>query len=266
MTKGRVVAIAWPLVLWWLLLTAATIAITWVCRQISDAGLLWAGMDVQRVLPLVALYMAVALVGAFLYSGLQMAGHQFLVTRMYGEQRDPGRWVVPATLELDDHIGSARRAPRDRSHRRARRPRARNRVVPGHSTRPRGGRVGHCASRCIHVRAGKHDGRLSRRARRGGHLRRARRPTHARRPHRRDSRPRLHARRRRPAQGGRAHRGRARDDRYRATIRRRLRGRASAAARRRDRARAGTNEDQRRAQVQRAGSRARAGGHRPAAA
>ena len=64
-------------------------------------------MDVQRVLPLVALYLAVALIGAFLYSGLQMAGHQFLVTRMYGEQRDPGRWVVPATLELDDH--SARR-------------------------------------------------------------------------------------------------------------------------------------------------------------
>ena len=107
MTQGRVVAIASPLVLWWLLLTAATVAITWVCRQISDAGLVWAGMDVQRVLPLVALYLTVALVGAFLYSGLQMAGHQFLVTRMYGEQRDPGRWVVPATLELDEQ--SARR-------------------------------------------------------------------------------------------------------------------------------------------------------------
>jgi len=107
MTKGRVVAIATPLVGWWLLLTAATVAITWVCRQLSDAGLVWAGMDVQRVLPLVALYLTVAFVGAFLYSGLQMAGHQFLVTRMYGEQRDPGRWVVPAAFELDEQ--SARR-------------------------------------------------------------------------------------------------------------------------------------------------------------
>ncbi len=110
MTQGRVVAIAAPLVSWWLLLTGATIAITWVCRQISDAGLVWAGMDLQRVLPLVALYLAVVLIGGFIYSALQMAGHQFLVTRMYGEQRDPGKWVAPANLELDDQL--ARRVAR----------------------------------------------------------------------------------------------------------------------------------------------------------
>jgi glycerophosphoryl diester phosphodiesterase len=57
---------------------------------------------VVRVLPLVALFATVTLVGAFLHSGLQFAGQQFLVTRMYGEQRDPGRWTVPANLEPDD--------------------------------------------------------------------------------------------------------------------------------------------------------------------
>ena len=58
-TRGRVVRIVVPLLLWWLLLTAATIAITWACRQVTDAGLDWAGIDVRRVLPLVAVYLVV---------------------------------------------------------------------------------------------------------------------------------------------------------------------------------------------------------------
>ena len=102
MTRGHALALAAPLVLWWLALTGVAFVITWVSRQISDAGLVWAGIEVQRVLPLVALYLAVALVGAFLYSGLQFAGQQFLVTRMYAEQRDAGRWVIPADVELND--------------------------------------------------------------------------------------------------------------------------------------------------------------------
>ena len=90
-TRGRLVRIALPLLLWWLLLTAATIAITWAFRQVSDAGLDWAGIDVRRVLPLVAVYLVVTLVGGFLYGGLLVAGHQFLVTRMYREQMG-GDW------------------------------------------------------------------------------------------------------------------------------------------------------------------------------
>jgi glycerophosphoryl diester phosphodiesterase len=39
----------------------------------------------------VALYLAVSLVGGFLYGGLALAGHQFLVLRLYAEQRDPER-------------------------------------------------------------------------------------------------------------------------------------------------------------------------------
>ena len=102
MTRGRLVRIVSPLLLWWLLLTAASFSITWVCREVSDAGLDWAGIDARRVLPLVALYLVVTLIGAFLYGGLYLAGHQFLVTRMYGEQLDPAKWRAPVTLEISE--------------------------------------------------------------------------------------------------------------------------------------------------------------------
>jgi hypothetical protein len=39
MTHGRVLGIATPLVVWWLAITAATIAITWACRQVTDGAL-----------------------------------------------------------------------------------------------------------------------------------------------------------------------------------------------------------------------------------
>ena len=99
MTRGRIAAIVTPLVLWWLLLTIATVAITWACRYVADTALDWAGIDVHRVLPLVALFLTVTVAGGLLYGGLHLAGHQFLVLRMFAEQRDPGRWRVPATLE-----------------------------------------------------------------------------------------------------------------------------------------------------------------------
>ena len=99
-TRGRLVRIALPLLLWWLLLTAAAIAITWAFRQVSDAGLDWAGIDVRRVLPLVAVYLVVTLVGGFLYGGLLVAGHQFLVTRMYRERM--GDDWQPTKLALSD--------------------------------------------------------------------------------------------------------------------------------------------------------------------
>ncbi len=102
MTRGRLARIVPPLLLWWLLLTAVTFAITLACRQLSDAGLDWAGIDFRRVLPLVALYVVVTLVGGLLYGGLLLGGHQFLVTRMYAEQSDPARWRVPAALEISE--------------------------------------------------------------------------------------------------------------------------------------------------------------------
>ena len=48
----------------------------------------WAGVDPQRVLPLVALFIAVTIAFSFVYATLQFAGHQFLATRMYAERRE----------------------------------------------------------------------------------------------------------------------------------------------------------------------------------
>ncbi len=101
MTRRRLRRIVPPLLLWWLLLTVAMLAITWVCRQVSDAGLDWAGIDLRRVLPLVALYLAVSILGGFLYGGLGLAGHQFLVTRLYAEQRDAARVQAFADLAAE---------------------------------------------------------------------------------------------------------------------------------------------------------------------
>ena len=102
MTKGHVLRIALTLILWWIAVTAVTIAITWVCRQATDAALDWAGLDVRRVLPLVAVFLVVTIAGSVLYGALYLAGHQFLVTRMYAEQAAPGHRPVPALEDTDE--------------------------------------------------------------------------------------------------------------------------------------------------------------------
>ena len=105
MTRHRLARILPPLLLWWIGVTAVAIAITWACRHVSDAGLDWAGIDVHRVLPLVALYLAVATIGGFLYGGILLAGHQFLVTRLYAELRDPATRQV-LEIPRDDEQGA----------------------------------------------------------------------------------------------------------------------------------------------------------------
>jgi glycerophosphoryl diester phosphodiesterase len=105
MTRRRLARILPPLLLWWLGVTTVAIVITWFARLVSDAGLDWAGIDVHRVLPLVAVYLAVAAVGGFLYGAILLAGHQFLVTRLYAELRDPATRRAPAMIpgeEPDD--------------------------------------------------------------------------------------------------------------------------------------------------------------------
>jgi len=101
MTRRRLARIVPPLLLWWIGVTAVAMAIAWACRYVSDAGLDWAGIDVHRVLPLVAVYLAVATIGGFLYGGILLAGHQFLVTRMYAELRDPATRQAPAIPRED---------------------------------------------------------------------------------------------------------------------------------------------------------------------
>ena len=102
LTRERLQEIVPPLVLWWLMLTAAAIAITWVCRFASDAGLDWAGIDVRRVLPLVTVYLTVSAFGAFLYGALWFAGHQFLVTRLFAERVDTTTLETPAGAPTDE--------------------------------------------------------------------------------------------------------------------------------------------------------------------
>ncbi len=99
LTDGRELRIAWPLVTWWLFLTGSAIALTWLSHGVSDRLLDWAGIDLHKVLPLLALFLAVATIGGFVYSGLQLAVHQLLVTRMYAEQVSPARWTISRELE-----------------------------------------------------------------------------------------------------------------------------------------------------------------------
>ena len=111
LTRGRLGRIVPPLVVWWLALAVAAIAITWACRQVSSAGLDWAGIDVRRVLPLVAVYLAFSILGAVVYGALNLAGHQFLVTRLFAEQRGPAPAQRLAAKDDDDDRSSAVRKP-----------------------------------------------------------------------------------------------------------------------------------------------------------
>ena len=198
-TRGRVVRIVLPLLLWWLLLTAAAIAITWAFRQVSDAGLDWAGIDVRRVLPLVAVYLVVTLVGGFLYGGLLVAGHQFLVTRMYREQMG-GDWR-PAEFDTQRRAHPKPRPSRRRRHAGPAGPGLRRRVVRSVPARPRPGGGDHRASRRLVGRARKYDGCIPCCDGGRGDVRRARRPAHSRPPVDRVARRGRDADGRRPPQG-----------------------------------------------------------------
>jgi glycerophosphoryl diester phosphodiesterase len=94
MTRGRLQGILVPLIGWWVLITVAAVVITLLAREIAHGAMNWAGMDLRRVLPLVSLFLAVSVLGGFLYGALQLAGQQFLVTRLYAEQLDR-KWVAP---------------------------------------------------------------------------------------------------------------------------------------------------------------------------
>jgi glycerophosphoryl diester phosphodiesterase len=111
MTRGRLKEMLAPLLGWWILITVAAVVITLLARPASTAAMDWAGMDLRRVLPLVSLFLALSAAGGFVYGALQLAGHQFLVTRMYAEQLDQ-KWVAPAesTTEAAQSAGLARRA------------------------------------------------------------------------------------------------------------------------------------------------------------
>jgi glycerophosphoryl diester phosphodiesterase len=95
LTRGRLPGILAPLAGYWLLLTVLALALAMFGRGISDAALDLAGIEVRRVLPIIAVCLAVATLYGFFYGALQLAGHQFLVTRMYAEQVESGLRALP---------------------------------------------------------------------------------------------------------------------------------------------------------------------------
>jgi glycerophosphoryl diester phosphodiesterase len=95
MLEGRLVRSITPLLLWWLLLAGLAALCLRAGHAVTSAAMDWAGVDPQRVLPLVAVFMTVTIGFGFVYATLQFAGHQFLATRMYADRRE-------APLLLDD--------------------------------------------------------------------------------------------------------------------------------------------------------------------
>jgi len=88
-SRGRLRGILGPLLTWWLLLGASGRIAYGLLRQFGSAALNWAGLDFARVLPLVTLFVVTGLIGTYLLHAVLIAGHQFLVTRIYAEQLDP---------------------------------------------------------------------------------------------------------------------------------------------------------------------------------
>lgn len=88
MLEGRLVRSITPLIVWGVVLSLLATLCLYAGRHFTDAALDWAGIDPQRVLPLVAVFMAVTIGFSFLYVTLQFAGHQFLATRLYTERRE----------------------------------------------------------------------------------------------------------------------------------------------------------------------------------
>lgn len=88
MLEGRLVRSITPVIVWGVVLSLVATLCLYAGRHFTDAALDWAGIDPRRVLPLVAVFMAVTIGFSFLYLTLQFAGHQFLATRLYTERRE----------------------------------------------------------------------------------------------------------------------------------------------------------------------------------
>jgi glycerophosphoryl diester phosphodiesterase len=89
MSRGRLPGIIGPLLAWWALLGAGGAAVSLFVGKLENLGLAWAGLNFARVLPLVTVFVIGGLIGSFLWNAVLIAGHQFLVTRMYTESGEP---------------------------------------------------------------------------------------------------------------------------------------------------------------------------------
>lgn len=100
-----------PLVAWWLALGAASTMAFRLAGRVSAAALDWAGTDFDRLLPLVNVFLAAGFVLAFVYSTLQFAGHQFLITRIYAERHADALALDGATEQAAARTGRRRSGP-----------------------------------------------------------------------------------------------------------------------------------------------------------
>jgi glycerophosphoryl diester phosphodiesterase len=98
-TRGRLGHILTPLTAWWLLLVGGGILIARPARHLEAVALGWAGLELTRVLALISAFVVLALVASFLHGALLIAGHQFLVMRMYAEEFAAGTWRAAAAPE-----------------------------------------------------------------------------------------------------------------------------------------------------------------------
>jgi glycerophosphoryl diester phosphodiesterase len=85
-TAGGLPAILAPLLTWWLLIGACSLVAAELLHHLGGAALDWAGVDFGRILPLVTLLAGTGVAGSFLLNAALIAGHQFLVARMYSDQ------------------------------------------------------------------------------------------------------------------------------------------------------------------------------------
>jgi glycerophosphoryl diester phosphodiesterase len=110
-TRGRLLRIVAPLLAWWMSLVVLALVAATGTHSLETKLLEWAGLDLHRVLPLIALFVVVGVTGAFLHNALLIVGHQFLVTRMYVEQLEPHRWqeLVASSAARDDSRPLGRR-------------------------------------------------------------------------------------------------------------------------------------------------------------
>jgi glycerophosphoryl diester phosphodiesterase len=105
MLKGRLVRSLAPLLLWAALLATCAALCLRIAHWFTDAALDWAGVDPHRVLPLVAVFMAVTLAFGFFYATLQFAGHQFLATRLYSDRREAPLLLEDSTEAVVEATG-----------------------------------------------------------------------------------------------------------------------------------------------------------------
>lgn len=85
LTRGHTAGILGSLLAWWLCVALVACVLLLAGRPVYAALLDWAGMELRRVLPVVAIGLAVALASGVLLSGLALAGQQAFAMRRLAE-------------------------------------------------------------------------------------------------------------------------------------------------------------------------------------